>query len=235
MNSKKILIVKNITHEGPGLLQNAIEEHKHDYEIVDLSRGEAFPNPTAYSSLIVLGGPDSANDISPNMENEIKMVKVAVDEGIPYLGICLGLQVLVKAKDGEVVRSWIREAGFIGPEGVNYYLNLTKMGKNDPIFYGVESPMKIFQLHGESVRLTKDMYLLARGHLGSSEVVKIGRNAYGFQGHLELTESMLEEWIAQDKWLKRFNPDRLRAEYRTIQPKYENNGKTIFRNFLNTL
>ena len=232
MNGKKILIVKNITHEGPGLLQNAIEEHKLDYDIVDLSKGEIFPNPGIYSSLILLGGPDSANDATPKMQNEIEMARAAIDEGIPYLGICLGLQVLVKAKDGKVERSFLREVGFIGTEGVNYYLNLTKMGKNDPIFYGVKSPMKIFQLHDESVRLTDDMYLLATGYLSRNQVVKVSRNAYGFQGHLELTESMLEEWIAQDEWLKRFNPDRLRKEYWRIKQEYEQNGMLIFHNFL---
>src|SRR3954468_16146854 len=99
----RVLIVKNVTREGPGLLTGLLDHHEIGYDVVDLNRGDALPDPTSYAALVVLGGPDSANDQTAKMATELPAVKKAVEAGMPYLGICLGLQVLVRAMGGKVV------------------------------------------------------------------------------------------------------------------------------------
>src|SRR5437868_5153250 len=101
----ELLIVKNVSHEGPGLLDGIISEAGIAATVIDLDRGEAFPDPTPYKALIVLGGPDSANDDTPKMTHELSQIKVALEAQIPYLGICLGMQTLVKAAGGQVVKA----------------------------------------------------------------------------------------------------------------------------------
>ena len=98
-----VLIVKNATLEGPGLLERVLAEHEIMYDLVDLDGGQAFPSPVDYRALIVLGGSDSANDASEKMQAELTQIKLGVEQGIPYLGICLGLEVLIKAAGGTVV------------------------------------------------------------------------------------------------------------------------------------
>jgi hypothetical protein len=62
-----VLIVKNISREGPGLLERILVEAGLTATVVDLDKGESFPSPLGYKALVVLGGPDSANDTTDKM------------------------------------------------------------------------------------------------------------------------------------------------------------------------
>ena len=232
MKNQKVLIVKNISREGPGLLELVLKDENIPFNIVDLNEGKRFPDPREYSAVFVFGGPDSANDQTDKMREELKIIKQAVDAGIPYFGVCLGMQTLVKAAGGEVYKHDAQEIGLRDSEGNYFEIDLTNEGKKDPIFIGLKSPLKIFHLHGETVGLGDGMKLLATGKYCRNQVVKIGNNVYGFQGHLELTDSMLEDWITQDPDLKSVNAASLRFDYNTISSEYQNNGRTILNNFL---
>ena len=232
MRNKKILIVKNISREGPGLLELVLKDENISFNIVDLDKGEKFPDPREYSAVFVFGGPDSANDQNNKMGEELKRVKQAVDAGIPYFGVCLGMQTLVKAAAGEIYKHDTQEIGLRDSEGNYFEIDLTNEGKKDPIFIGLKSPLKIFHLHGETVSLGDGMMLLATGKYCRNQVVKIGNSAYGFQGHLELTDLMLEQWIVQDPDLKPLSAASLKSDYNDIRSEYQNNGRTILNNFL---
>jgi len=202
--NKKILIIKNITHENPGLLKSILNENNLQYDLIELDKGETFPNPLDYSALIVLGGPDSANDNTLKMTNELQKIKNAIDSKIPYLGICLGLQTLVKANGGKVIKNDVKEIGFRDPENNFFNINLTDEGKIDPIFKGFNSPLKLFHLHGETVSLGPDMTLLATGKYCKNQVVKVGSNAYGLQGNFELPKR--EHLVHRQNILLRLRP-----------------------------
>src|SRR3990172_6768384 len=107
-----VLIAKNIDREGPGLLEEILKERSIAYETIDLDDGQLFPSPKKFAALVVLGGPDSANDSTEKMANELKRIKEALDAGVPYLGICLGMQALVKAAGGKVCKSNLKEVGW---------------------------------------------------------------------------------------------------------------------------
>src|SRR3990167_4219928 len=111
MNDKKVLIVENVTEEEPGLIEKILKGYNIKYDIIDLDKGKSFPKPKDYSAVFVLGGPDSANDKTLKMQAELKRIKEIVDSNIPYFGICLGMQALVKACGGAVVKNQIKEAG----------------------------------------------------------------------------------------------------------------------------
>ncbi|NTW11043.1 MAG: C26 family cysteine hydrolase domain-containing family, partial [Chlorobiaceae bacterium] len=124
--SKPLLIVRNISHEGPGLLETALDLLGIEAENVDLGRGEAFPDPSNFSALVVLGGPTSANDDTPSMTEELRQTGNAILDGIPFLGICLGMQALVKAAGGEVVKCRVKEIGFNAPDGSPFRIDLSE-------------------------------------------------------------------------------------------------------------
>ncbi len=228
----KALIVKNVSEECPGLLEEVLAERRSSFDTIDLDQGDVFPNPLKYSALFVFGGPDSANDFTPKIQGELQRIREALDAGIPYLGVCLGMQLLVKASGGEVYRNPVKEVGWKGPEGDYFSIELTEEGHSDLLFKGISSPLKIFQIHGETVRLTKKMTLLARGRYCKNQAVKVGDTAYGIQGHLELTPAMFEEWLTQDDDLKKVNPISLKKDYRVVRVEYERNGRAILNNFL---
>ena len=59
--------------------------------------------------MMVFGGPDSANDDTEKMKQELQRISEILDAEIPYLGICLGMQALVKAAGGTVRKNKIKD------------------------------------------------------------------------------------------------------------------------------
>jgi GMP synthase-like glutamine amidotransferase len=111
-------------------------------------------------------------------------------------------------------------------------VQLTEKGSNDPIFKDLDSEFIIFQLHGETVELTSDMNLLGIGKYCKNQIVKYGNNAYGFQGHIELSKDMFYNWIIEDDNLKKLDYTSLDFDYKNLKIKYEEIGNRIFKNFL---
>ncbi|HSX34088.1 MAG TPA: type 1 glutamine amidotransferase [Candidatus Saccharimonadales bacterium] len=235
--AKKVLVVKNISHEGPGLLVQLLHEVAVPYDVIDLQLGEQLPDPTNYSALIVLGGPDSANDPTKKITNEVAFVKQALAAGVPYLGVCLGLRIAVKALGGKVVKSPVKEVGLHNAQGQPYSVSLTNLaltslGKKDPLFVGLRNHFRVFQLHGETVELTKSMQLLATGADCHNQIVKLGGAAYGIQSHFELTKEMLAEWLTADPDLTPLSSRKVLAEFEAIEEVYTITGLSLLRNFL---
>jgi GMP synthase (glutamine-hydrolysing) len=231
---KEILIIKNIAREGAGLLGEIMEEYGIKNKVIDLSLGEKLPPPEKYAAVVVLGGPDSANDLNTKMRNELAFIRKVLAANIPYLGICLGLQTLVKAAGGEVVESPVKETGFRDGKGQYFRISLTEDGRQDRLFNGISDSFNVFHLHGETVILTDKMNLLATSDSCPDQVVRIGTNAYGIQCHLELTEEMLERWINEDSDLRLMNANELRKDFTDNRELYSQTGYQFFTNFLRT-
>ena len=229
---KEILILKNMLREGAGLLEDIIAENNLRTRVVELSLGETAGPVEDYGAVIVFGGNDSANDASPKMLGELALIRKVLAEGIPYLGICLGLQTLVKAAGGEVVKCKTPEAGFREENGEFFKINLTEEGRSDPLFKGLNDHLIVFQLHGETVVLTEWMKLLASGRTCLNQVVRAAPSAYGIQCHFELNEEMFGSWINEDPDLVRIGEDQLRKDFDYLKDGYFRTGRTLLVNFL---
>jgi len=229
---KEILIIKNITREGPGIIEQILKDKGIKYTITDLSLDNTVIPLKNYAAVVVLGGPDSANDKNKKMGGELALIKEILKARIPYLGICLGMQTLVKAAGGKVVRSPLKEIGFRDPDGNLFKVELTGEGKNDPLFNGMIDSFNVFQLHGETVILTDNMKLLATGKFCRNQIVKVGTNAYGIQCHFELTSEMLEDWLDADSDLKLVDKDNLWTDFESFKDEYLQTGNKLFCNFL---
>lgn len=228
-----LLIVKNITHEGAGLLESLLLEYGIASHSVDLSKGEVFPDPCNYKALVALGGPQSANDETPEMQLQLQRIREALHEEIPFLGICLGIQTLVKAGGGKVVKSPVKEIGFIDHEGHGYRMEVTEAGKQDPLFAGLGNSFSVFQLHGETVELAASgMELLGTGKHCPVQAVRLGKNAYGLQCHFEVTREMLSEWCDIDSDLKAVDRQKLLEQYDDLRDVYTATSMKILSNFL---
>ena len=225
-----LLIVKNSAPVGPGLIERVLAEHDITYDTVDVSQGQALPPFADYRAVIVLGGPVSAND--PKLTAELAQIKSAVDRGIPFLGVCLGLQLLVKAAGGRVVPAARAEAGFFDASGRPFVVQPTLEGLADPLFAGLSDSMQVLQSHADTVELGPNMQLLATSQNCPNQVVKVGVNAYGIQSHFELTEPMLHAWAEELPLLQPIGAEKLLDTFARQRATYTIAGLALFRNFL---
>ena len=230
-----IAIVRNISHEGPGLLKQVADRRGDKVVEIDLSRDLIMPDLNDFDGLIMLGGPDSVNDNSTKIKTALSITKQALDLNKPYLGICLGLQLLVKAAGGEIIKNSIAEHGLLDPIGNQFNIKLTAAGRQSTLFKQLPDNLDVFHLHGETVELTEDMTLLATGKYCESQVVRIGSKAYGLQCHFELTEEMLSEWISIDPDLQKLNKSELERLFNDQIENYTRTGKQLFNNFLDSI
>src|SRR6202051_779767 len=88
-----------------------------------------------HDGLIVMGGPQSAND--PDMSAEMHFIQQTIDEKYPVLGICLGAQLIAKALGGQVYRNREKEIGWAP-------VHFTESAHSDPVLGGLESPSLFF-------------------------------------------------------------------------------------------
>lgn len=236
---KKVLILQNIANEGPGLIEEFLKETGLEYKIINRDASgknspARIPPIKNYSAMIVMGGSDSANDQSEKILGNLDAVREALQIKMPYLGVCLGLQLGVKAAGGKVIKNSIKEVGCRDPEGNFFSVELTPghSPATDPILTNLPQNFPVFHLHGETVELTPQMQLLGSGEFCRNQFVKIAENAYGIQFHLELTPEMFEDWAANDPWLQELNQDELRKDFAFQQENYREVLRQIIKNFL---
>ncbi len=229
---QEILIIRNTPRENPGIIENILKEYNIKFQIIDFDHTTPVLSLENYIALIVLGGPESANDLSQKMLYELDLIRKAIKSNVPYLGICLGLQTLVKAMGGNVTKCHTKEVGFRDPDNQFFKVKLTPEGRNDKLFDNLPDHLTVFQLHGETVKITPKMKLLATGEYCQNQIVKFGENAYGIQSHFELTKELLESWINEDNDLQELDAEQLRSDYGSIENEYQKTGRQIFLNFL---
>ena len=75
---------------------------------------------------------------------------------------------------------------------------MTKEGTEDPPFKNIPRNHTVFQWHGDTFELPKKSTLLFVSETGINQAFKYGKNAYGFQFHIEATPSMIESWLKNE-------------------------------------
>ena len=187
----RALVFQHIGCEGLGLLGDFFSSRGVRTHTVSLARGEAIPDPTDFDCLVVLGGPMNVYEEEryPFLVPEDRAIRRAVAAGLPYLGFCLGGQLLAKALDAPVTESPVKEIGFDE-------VALTPAGREDPLFREVGDPIRVFQWHGDTFAIPAGGVPLASSERCAQQAFRHGRAAYALQFHLEVTRSMVEEWLA---------------------------------------
>jgi GMP synthase-like glutamine amidotransferase len=230
---KKVLILKNIRRESGGLIEDMLKLKRVVFDTLELDDNHACEFPLShYSAVIVLGGPDSANDQTLKMRHELIKIKHIVDQNIPYLGVCLGLQTLVKACGGAVIRNPEKEVGLRHTDQQLYEVLLTPAGRKDPLCAGLPEKFPVLQLHGETVVVTPTMTVLGTGVSCVNQFVKCGPRQYGVQFHLEVTPQLLKQWLAEDDDLLQANREQVQADFTQLQTALQDNGTKLITNFL---
>ncbi|NEU99591.1 type 1 glutamine amidotransferase [Bradyrhizobium uaiense] len=189
-----ILVFQHLPVEHPGTLRDFWRERGYFSYTVELEAGEPIPKLEEFDLLVVMGGPQDVwqEDIHPWLVPE----KAAIRHWVrslerPYLGICLGHQLLAEALDGRVGLMQRPEVGLAKVE-------LTAEGHSDPLFDGFGGTMQTFQWHGaEVIDMPAGAVVLAHNDACAVQAIRWGRHAYGLQYHVEITPQTVGEWEAE--------------------------------------
>jgi GMP synthase (glutamine-hydrolysing) len=159
---------------------------------------DAQPDVDRYRGLIVLGGPMNVDDQHRlrHLRTELRAIERALKQDKPVLGICLGAQLLAHALGAPVRRHHRPEIGW-------YELTLTDAGRADPVLGVAGERLPVFQWHAYSYALPHGATHLASTRACEQQAFRFGRNAYGFQFHLEADEEVIERWLG----LPSFRPE----------------------------
>ncbi len=186
----RALVFQHIGCEGLGLLGDFFAARGVGVHTVALDRGEPIPDPTGFDCLVVLGGPMNVyeEDRFPFLAPEDRAIRRAMAAGTPYLGFCLGGQLLAKGLDAPVTKNPVKEIGFDR-------VTLTPAGRRDPLFRGLSDPLPVFQWHGDTFAIPAGAVSLATSERCAHQAFRHGRAAYALQFHLEVTRPMVAEWL----------------------------------------
>ncbi len=231
--TKQVLVFQHIWDAPLGLLATFLQKHEIAYHIVDVET-EALPDPLTYDALIVLGGSQHANDDAryPYFIEEKRLIASAVTHDLPYLGICLGGQLLALALGGTVKRHTMTEIGF-------FDIPLTEEGKTDPLYAGLPGFQKVFHWHEDIFDIPQGAIHLAANENTLHQAFRFGHYAYGLQYHIELDPTILNTWF-HHTGLKQEIIDNIGIDaYTTLErsldqlyPTYTEHSRILFENFL---
>ncbi len=218
-------IVQNDRQVPPGTI---LENLTTTPPVHHLYRGDRPPELREVSALIVLGGSMGATDDDrhPFLPVLRSFIDRVVDAGIPFLGICLGGQLLSSATGGRVVSGRWEEMG-------TQRVTLTGEGRNDRLFRGIPESFITFQWHHDSFDIPAGGVHLASSAACPHQAFRIGERAWGVQFHPEVTENIIRDWCAWDETTIS-RTDEMIAAFKLREKEYRATAASLLDNFLAT-
>jgi GMP synthase (glutamine-hydrolysing) len=186
---RPILVVLHQEHSTPGRLGHRLVDRGYTLDVRRPRFGDPLPETLAHhAGAVIFGGPMSVNDAEDYLRRETEWVGVALREGAPFLGLCLGAQMLARHLgaavgphgDGHI------EVGWFGLKATDAGRKLLKW------------PDRVHQFHREGFGLPVGATLLAEGAAETfpNQAFAYGSAAFAIQFHIELTTAMVNRWTS---------------------------------------
>ena len=184
--SKNILILQHLKSLTPGLILDLLKKDKFNLTIIQLDEGEEIPKKLSnFDAMLCMGGPMDTwmEDKFPWLKKEkIKIKEFVINLRKPYLGICLGCQLLGEILGGRVVKSNPAEIGILD-------IKMTKESKTDKIFAEFPKIIKALQWHSYEVHdleKNENVKIIGSSLKTKYQIFKYMDHAYGIQFHTEI-------------------------------------------------
>jgi GMP synthase-like glutamine amidotransferase len=189
----RILVLQHAKPEHPGAFRRYLAGDGHEWLAVELDAGETPPSLDGFDALWVMGGPMDVweEDKHPWLAGEKALIREAVAERrLPFLGLCLGHQLLACALGGDCGKAAAAEVGVLP-------VRLTADGAASPFFDGVPEVLPCLQWHGAEVtRPPAAAMVLARSPDCAVQAMSWGTRALAMQFHLEVEPDTVANWTA---------------------------------------
>ncbi len=232
----RLLVFQHIPIEHPGVFREFLQSDGHAVDTIELDAGDAIPPLEGFDALWVFGGPMDADEEEryPWLAPEKAAIREAVvDRAMPFLGVCLGHQLLAEALGGRVTRMAVPEIGVLD-------VALTPQSRRDPLLAGFDETMSCLQWHGSEVsEMPPGGVHLLRSDACETQAFRVGHAAYGLQFHIELTERTVPEWgqvpVYAESLERASGPGalaRLEADAASGLPAFNRCARRIYDNFM---
>jgi GMP synthase (glutamine-hydrolysing) len=229
---KRVLILQHISENPAGRVGEVLEENEICYHLVQVGRDQ-LPDPTGYQAIVVLGGAQHVYEkpgYSYSLHEEASLHQ-AIKQGVPYLGMCLGCQLLANAFGATVKKLPKVHVGFL-------QIQFTSVGREDPLYRDLPGQQQAFQWHEDCFLLPRGAVALAHLTDGFNQALRYGQQAYGLQYHIELTEDMIDSWLHDPSMKKEFITTYGSEAYRRVEqqaieyfPQYVEHSGIMLKNF----
>jgi len=218
-----VLLILHQEQSTPGRVGNALRDRGYPLDIRRPRFGDSLPTTLAgHAGAVIFGGPQSANDPDDFIKAEIDFIGVPLRENKPYLGICLGAQMMAKHFGERVC---------FHPEGkaeVGYYpVRPTAAGRAICDFW----PEQMYQWHREGFDLPRGTELLAEGDIFKNQAFRAG-TGFAIQFHPEVTHAMMCRWTTRGAARMDMPGAKKRAEHFADRPVYDHGIRAWLSSFL---
>ncbi len=228
----EVLVFQHDPFEDLGFFAEVLDKQQVEYRVVRLFHGETPADDWQHvGALIILGGAMSVadEDSFPFLRWERKIIRAAIDETVPMLGICLGAQLIAATLGSAVYRGPVKEIGW-NP------ISITPHGQVDSLLGYLPETATVFQWHGDGFELPSGAIRLASSVNYNNQAFRLGKTIYGLQFHLEVTPRMIERWIderSKDLALAPYVlPDKILADTQSYGPALKYYGERFLTEFI---
>ncbi|MCC6889009.1 MAG: glutamine amidotransferase [Hyphomicrobiales bacterium] len=222
--NKPILIVLHQENATAGRVGHALRERGYALDIRKPRFGDDLPVTMAeHAGAVVFGGPMSANDGDDFIRREIDWIATPLREDKPFLGICLGAQMMARLLGARVYphADGLAEIGY-------YPIRPTAIGLSlcNPW------PEQVYQWHREGFDLPGEAELLAEGDTFPVQAFRY-RSGYALQFHPDVTHATICRWTVRGHDRTLLPNAKPRAAHFADRAVYDPAGRAWLAAFIN--
>tara|TARA_B100001996_G_scaffold85813_1_gene63371 strand:- start:2933 stop:3655 length:723 start_codon:yes stop_codon:yes gene_type:complete len=190
----KAIVLQHIKIEDPGYIKDLMLADGWNLTTIELDEGDKIPkNLNEFDAMLCMGGPMDTwmeKEFPWLIEERLRIKEFVLDMEKPFLGFCLGCQLLGEVVGGQVVKSNVPEIGILD-------ISFSKDKKQDMLFSSFPDKIKALQWHSyevKNIEKNKNVTLLASSFSTKYQIFKYKKHAYGIQFHIEVKNNTVSDW-----------------------------------------
>jgi len=234
----EVIVLQHIKIEDPGYIKDLMIADGVKLTTVELDEGDHIPDDIAkFDAMFCMGGPMDTwmeKDYQWLIDEKKRIKEFVVDLKKPYLGFCLGCQLLGEVIGGKVVKSNNSEIGMLN-------IDFSENKKNDLLFSKFPEKITSLQWHSYEVRnleSNKNVTLIASSPETKYQIFKYQNHAYGIQFHIEVKDTTVNDWgcvpeykSALEKQLGKGALEKFDKEAQSNMQNMNSYSKILYENF----